>query len=118
VKQESKAAFALIAVKLLHTAIWLFFTVCILAIPVAGYHRQFLWAAIFAGLVLVECLVLAFNHGHCPLTDVAGRFTQQRRDNFDIYLPNWLARHNKMIFGTLYLAGTVFALGRWFLSPR
>jgi hypothetical protein len=39
------------------------------------------------------------------------------RDNFDIYLPEWLARYNKEIFGTLYVVGLVFALVRWTRAP-
>jgi len=32
---------------------------------------------------------------------------------FDIYLPLWLARHNKTIFGSLFLAGELIVLGCW-----
>ena len=32
---------------------------------------------------------------------------------FDIYLPEWLARYNKQIFGPLYVAGVVYALVRY-----
>lgn len=39
--------------------------------------------------------------------------TDDRQDNFDIYLPLWLARNNKLVFGALFLAGTVFAIARW-----
>jgi hypothetical protein len=49
----------------------------------------------------------------CPLTGVAARFTDDRRDNFDIYLPLWLARYNKPIFGWLFAAGLAFTLARW-----
>ena len=62
------------------------------------------WAAILIGLVLVECGVLAANRGRCPLTGMAARHTEQRSKNFDIYLPLWLARHNKTIFGALFVA--------------
>jgi len=58
-------------------------------------------------VVFVEVLVLVFNRMRCPLTGVAARYTDDRRDNFDIYLPEWVARHNKTIFGTLYVAGIV-----------
>jgi hypothetical protein len=58
-----------------------------------------------AGLVFVEVAVLAVNGGRCPLTAVAARYTDDRRDNFDIYLPLWLARYNKLIFGTLFVVG-------------
>ena len=67
-------------------------------------------------LVLVECGVLAMNRGRCPLTDLAGRYTEDRTDNFDIYLPLWLARRNKMVFGTLFALGELFVLGWWLLS--
>ena len=44
---------------------------------------------------------------------MAARHTGDRRDNFDIYLPEWLARHNKSIFGTLYVAGLVVLAWAW-----
>ena len=87
----------LVGIKVLHTVIWLFFAACILAIPFAGAWRQFRWAAILSGLVLFECAILAVNRGRCPLTDLAGRHTKARADNFDIYLPLWLARNNKAV---------------------
>lgn len=77
----------LVVIKILHTAIWAFFAGCIVAIPLAGARRQFVWAAALTGLVLVECAVLAANRGRCPLTDLAARYTEERTDNFDIYLP-------------------------------
>ena len=100
-------------IKLLHTMIWLFFAGSIVAIPFAGAFRHFQWAAVLSGLVLVECAVLAVNRGRCPLTDLAARYTDQRADNFDIYLPLWLARWNKQIFGTLFGLAEVFVLSRW-----
>ena len=108
----------LAGIKLLHTAIWLFFAGCIVAIPFAGAQRQFLWAAVLTGLVLIECVVLAVNRGRCPLTDLAGRYTEARTDNFDICLPLWLARHNKAIFGTLFAIGELFVVGRWLFAWR
>jgi hypothetical protein len=77
---------------------------------------EFRWAALFSGAVLVECAILACNRGRCPLTDRAGRYTDERRDNFDIYLPLWLARNNKAIFGTLFLLSEFYVLARWVAS--
>jgi hypothetical protein len=57
-----------------------------------------------------------FNHGRCPLTDVARRYTDERTDNFDIYLPLWLARYNKAIFGTLFLLFELYVLALWIAS--
>jgi hypothetical protein len=116
VELQSKQVPRLVGIKLLHTAVWLFFVSCIAAIPIAGARRQFQLAAVLSGLVFVECAILAFNQGRCPLTDVAGRYTEEREDNFDIYLPLWLARRNKAIFGTLFVAGELFVFGQWCVS--
>jgi|SRR5579884_1804073 len=101
-------------VKLLHTMVWAFFVSCIVGIPIACIGRQFRWADVLAGIVLLECSVLAVNKGRCPLTDVARRYSDDCRANFDIYLPEWLARHNKLLFGSLFVADLVF-LARQFI---
>jgi hypothetical protein len=103
----------LTTIKLLHTLIWAFLAGSILALPVVGVLRRFRWAAILTGLVLLECAVLAANGGRCPLSDWAARFTTDRTASFDIYLPNWLAERNKVIFGSLFIAGELVVLGCW-----
>jgi hypothetical protein len=118
VKSKSHSISALERIKLMHTAIWFFFAGCIVAIPIAVARDQFLWATGLSGLVLGECAVLAVNHGRCPLTDLAGRYTDDRSDNFDIYLPLWLARNSKVIFGTLFALSELFLLARWLVSSR
>lgn len=85
----------------------------ILAIPVAAWQRRFNLFLALVGIVVVEVLVLAANGMRCPLTGVAARYTDDRRDNFDIYLPLLVARYNKQIFGTLFVAGIVFGIVRW-----
>ena len=50
------------------------------------------------------------------MTDWAARFTQDRAANFDIYLPEWLARNNKVIFGTLFAVNELFVLWRWMVN--
>jgi hypothetical protein len=104
----------LTAVKVVHTAVWAFFAVCIFAIPVCAWRGQFRVTAMLIGIVFLEVLVLVANRWRCPLTNVAGRYTEDRRDNFDIYLPEWVARHNKTIFGTIYIAGIIATLVLWF----
>ena len=100
-KVQFERVTVLAGIRVLHTLVWLFFAGCVVAIPIASACRQFLLAAVLTGLVLVECAVLAVNRGRCPLTSLAGRYTGERAANFDIYLPLWLARRNKMIFGSL-----------------
>jgi len=108
----------LTAIKLLHTVIWALLAGIILALPVTGLLGHFRWSAILTGIILLECAVLAANGGRCPLSGLAARFTADRSDNFDIYLPVWLAHYNKLIFGTLFVAGEFLVLGRWLALKR
>ena len=100
-------------VKTLHTVIWAFFAGCIIAIPLFAWNRRVGSAFLLIGVVLVEVVVILANAWRCPLTDVAARYTDDRRDNFDIYLPVWLARYNKQIFGTLFLGGVLLTTAVW-----
>lgn len=97
-------------IKLLHTFVWALFAACIVAIPFAAAFGAIRLAWGLIAIVGLEVVVLLLNGLKCPLTGIAGRYTTDRRDNFDIYLPIWLARHNKLIFGTLYLAGVAYTL--------
>jgi hypothetical protein len=104
---------ALRRVKLLHTIIWAWFAGCVVAIPIVaglGYPRA---AAILVAVVFIEVVILMLNRLSCPLTAVAARYTSDREPNFDIYLPRWLAKHNKTIFGALYAAGIAYTLYQW-----
>jgi polyferredoxin len=101
---------ALRLIRSAHTAAWAVFAGSILAIPVLAWLRLWPAASVLIALVLVECAVLLCNGMRCPLTAVAARYTDDRRDNFDIYLPVWLARHNRLIFGWLFAAGLLFTL--------
>jgi len=101
------------AVKLVDTLAWAFFAGCIVLLPFAAWSNRFDCALALVVIVMVEVLILAFNGFRCPLTAVAARYTEDRRDNFDIYLPLWLARYNKQIFGSLFAAGTIFTLIRY-----
>ena len=104
---------SLTSVKLLHTVAWALIVGCILGIPLAACRGRFKTAGSLSAVVLIECAILAVNHGRCPLTDFAARLTTNLAYNFDIFLPLWLARWNKLIFGALFLVSIVFALMCW-----
>lgn len=106
----------LVLIKLLHTAVWIFFVACIAGVYAAAAAGRFGLALGLAGVVLVEVAVLVANRMRCPLTPLAARYTADRAPNFDIYLPRWLARYNKEIFGPLFLGGVVYALAAWALA--
>ena len=102
--------FKLRFIKIIHTVIWAVFAGSIIAIPIFAGLEMWTLTGILIILVLLECLVLAFNNMRCPLTDIAARYTDDRTDNFDIYLPLWPARHNKTIFGSLFVAGLIYTI--------
>lgn len=93
------------SVKLVHTLAWAFFASCTIGISAAALTGGTTLALVLIGVVAVEVVILAVNQWRCPLTAVAARYTEDRRPNFDIYLPEWLARYNKEIFGALLVLG-------------
>lgn len=101
------------AIKVAHTIVWALFAGCTLAIPFAAWRGEHRIAAWLAAIVFGEVVVLVLNRWRCPLTSVAARYTADRRANFDIYLPEWLAKYNKIIFGSIYLVGVVWVLAHW-----
>ncbi|MBP6575270.1 MAG: hypothetical protein KA230_12525 [Flavobacteriales bacterium] len=104
----------LIAIKLLHTAVWLFMNVVIFYVLYAvltGRIDRWLWIGL--SVIGLECLVLLIFKMACPLTLVARRYSSSQLPNFDIYLPLWLAKYNKVIYGIILvgiLAGLFWRL--------
>lgn len=103
----------LLAIKVVHTLIWLFFVFVIFYILYSGISNQintYTWIAI--GLIVAEGLVLFLFKMFCPLTLLARKYSDSDKDNFDIFIPNWLARYNKIIFTTIYLMSVIIVLLR------
>lgn len=111
--KSSAASRRLFLVKAVHTAIWAVLAGGILAIPVVGWAEMYGLVLGLNCIVLAEIFALALNDGRCPLSGVAARLTDDRRDGFDIFIPAWLARHNKLIFGSLFVVGEAVAFMRW-----
>ncbi len=108
-----KASTKLVWVKLLHTLIWLFFNVVIFYLLYAVIaNRIDFWVWLCIGLVLLEGVVLLVFKWVCPLTLVARKYSDSPKDNFDIYLPNWLAKHNKMIYTAIVLVALAILVYR------
>jgi hypothetical protein len=100
-------------IRWVHTIAWAVFASAIVAIPPAIFAGRLELAAWLSLLVWVEVVTLLFNRMRCPLTGVAERYTDDRSDAFDIYLPGWLARHNKSIFGTFFAFAELWLFWRW-----
>ncbi|MBU1038983.1 hypothetical protein KKC17_01985 [Patescibacteria group bacterium] len=98
-------------IKSLHTIIWLIMAVATIYILYAGLTKTFnIWLWISIGLLVMESIVLLINRWTCPLTPVAMKYTTDRQDNFDIYLPLIMAKYNKIIFGTIFAIGLLLVI--------
>jgi len=106
----------IVFIKTLHTIVWATMVACIVAIYVFASTGRFGWALVMIAIVVGEVVVLLVNGMRCPLTPIAARFTDDRRPNFDIYLPQWLARRNKEIFGALFVGGLIYAAIAWLIA--
>ena len=63
--------------------------------------NKFIWLGI--GLIIAEVIVLLFFKMICPLTIMARKYSDSSEENFDIYLPNWLAKYNKPIYTVFFI---------------
>jgi|SRR3989339_158017 len=98
-------------IKFTHTIIWVIMAFSSFYILYAGITKTFniiLFISII--LLFIETIVLLFNRWSCPLTPLAEKYTSDRNDNFDIYLPNWLAKYNKIIFGLIFIIGMILVI--------
>jgi hypothetical protein len=92
----------LIIIKTVHTLIWLFFNVVIFYMLYAVLtDRLNKWLWIGYGLFILEGIILLIFKFFCPLTLMARKYSDSTRANFDIYLPEWLAKYNKQIYSVL-----------------
>ena len=93
----------LFIIKSVHTLIWLFFNVVIFYLLYAVIVNKIdRWVWICVGLVVAEGIILLLFKWFCPLTVLARRYSDSTKDNFDIFLPNWLAKHNKLIYTSIF----------------
>lgn len=91
-------------VRVIHTAVWVFMVAVLTYIYYAVISNRIdYWLWICFGIIFLECIVLVIFRMSCPLTLIARKYSASTKDNFDIFLPEWLARHNKLIFTILLL---------------
>lgn len=96
-------------IKIIHTLIWVFFNVVIFYMLYAALTNKLdIWLWVGYGLFVLEGITLLVFKFFCPLTVMARKYSDSTKANFDIYLPHWLAKHNKLIYTTLL--GIIFII--------
>jgi len=100
-------------IKALHTLIWVFFNVVIFYMLFAVIvNKMDKWLWIGYGLVCMEGITLLIFKSFCPVTLMARKYSNSAKDNFDIYLPEWLAKNNKLIYSVILIIISVAAVLR------
>lgn len=100
-------------IKIVHSLVWTFMVAVIFYVLYCGVFDNvnlLTWIAI--GIIILEGSVLLAFKMYCPLTVLARKYSDSTKDNFDIFLPNWLAKYNKLIFTSIYLLGLIMVIYR------
>ena len=108
---RGKETRVLFLIKLIHTVIWVILSSAVFYVVWSGFSGRltpYSWIAAFA--IAIEGIVLLAFHNKCPLTGIARQYSDSPKDNFDIFLPNWLARYNKLIFTLLFVVGLILMI--------
>jgi len=77
---------------------------------VFGIFNRYLYFSL--ALLTFEIVTLVVFKWNCPLTIVAKDSDPHWKDGDDIFLPQWLATHNKKIFGSILVIGLALLLLR------
>jgi len=97
--KESK----LFRLRMIHTLIWWGYVILfayILVDLILDWLSPLLWISL--GLIVIEGIILLTFQWRCPLTIKAGEYAEDRSPGFDIFLPRWMAKHNKTFFSLLF----------------
>ena len=106
---ESETKLTLI--KIIHTAIWIFFNVVIFYMLYAAIANKLdIWLWIGYGFIFLEGLILLTFKSHCPLNLLARKYSNSTKDSFDIDLPSWLAKYTKLIYTTIFAIALIITL--------
>lgn len=101
----------LLTIKIIHTVIWSFFVIVIFYVLYSGITNNInIYTWICVALVIGEGLTLLIFQMFCPLTIIARKYSDSEKENFDIFLPNWLAKNNKLIFTSIFIIGLVIVI--------
>jgi hypothetical protein len=68
------------------------------------------WTCI--GFLVLEGIVLWVFKSICPVTLWARKYSNSQQPNFDIFLPNWLAKYNKTIYTTIVVIALIILIYR------
>jgi hypothetical protein len=103
----------LLIIKIVHTLVWIFFNIVLGYLFYAVWVNSIdEWVWIGLGLFLLEGIILLIFRMACPLTIMARKYSTSQKANFDIFLPEWLAKYNKIIYSILFVIVIIMVVYR------
>lgn len=92
-RRRRRGRASLVAVKAVHTVVWLAVESSMLYLLVAGFTRRADRGAAIAGVIVAgESLIFAASGCRCPLTGVAESLGAEHGSVTGMYLPSWFAK--------------------------
>ena len=91
--------------------------VCLGYILYCVITRTFNWTLLLAiSAILVEGLVLLFNHWQCPFTNLAKNYGAEIGSVTDIFLPIWMARNVFRASSIIFICELILLGIRFFIG--
>jgi hypothetical protein len=90
---------------------------CLIYILCAGITKTYNWILLVAiGAILVEGIVLLFNHWQCPLTNLARKYGDKKGTITDMFYPKWFVPHVFRFFTILFVIGLALSGLNYFIK--
>jgi hypothetical protein len=103
-------------IKLVHTAVFIFMSSCLLYVLYCGITKTYNWLLLLAiGALLIEGLALLLNHWRCPITTFAEKRGAVKGSITDTLLPPWIARNVFRVSPFLFAAGLILLAFGYFI---
>jgi hypothetical protein len=110
---------AIVAIKLIHSLIFLLNSAAIVHIFVVGIrNRPSRWTRPALAVSLAEVAVFVANRRRCPLTDLVEHLGSENGRVSDIFLPRWLADRIPQLCGPPLLVGVLALAWRRWVADR
>ena len=91
-------------IKFVHSVVYFFMLACLCYVFYCAIARRYDWTLLITmGFIVIEGLVLMFNHCTCPFTQLAEKHGAASGSVSDLYVPLWCARNTFKIATTIFI---------------
>ena len=107
----------LFLVKSIHIIIFFFMSSCAIYVLYCGITKTYNWTLFLAiSAILIEGVVLLFNHWQCPLTNLAKKYGDEKGSVTDMFYPKWFVPHVFQFHTVLFVIGLVLLIWNYMVK--